>query len=503
MSVVDDQRQMLTAWLARRRPGEPVEIVETHVSFVAFQGDRVWKMKKAVSFPFVDLSTAERRRTMCEREVALNSRFAPDVYLGVVAVADDDGNVVDHAVEMRRMPADRRLSRLAGRGEPVSCVDALAAGLAAAHEAAPRGPAIDAAATAAAVGALWDAEIAGVDTLAGSGLVVHDNATIARLARRYVAGRAPLFDARIAAGRVCDGHGDVLADDVFCLDDGPRVLDCLEFDDHLRWGDALADAAFLAMDLEHLGRPDLAHRFLDRYRDAATDDWPASLEHFYVAYRAHVRAKVSCLRAIQMRAEPPAAAHALFALAHRHLDEARVRIVLVGGPPATGKSTLATALAQATGWKLVRSDVVRKRLAGIEPDVSAAAPVDEGLYAADWTCRTYDVIAEAARSCTEMGESVILDASWADPRRRDDISRVADATTSDVVALQCDVAVDIAAARAASRRGDASDADAAITRALAARFAPWPEALFVDTSGDPADVVRRALAAVGAPLPPE
>ena len=104
---------------------------------------------------------------------------------------------------------------------------------------------------------------------------------------------------RIAEGRAVDGHGDLLADDIFCLDDGPRILDCIEFDEALRLGDGLSDVAFLAMDLEHLGRPDLAQRFLDAYREATADVWPSSLEHHHVAYRAQVRAKVAAIRAAQ------------------------------------------------------------------------------------------------------------------------------------------------------------------------------------------------------------
>src|SRR5205823_6674852 len=111
---------------------------------------------------------------------------------------------------------------------------------------------------------------------------------IDRLAARYLAGRAALFDERIAAGKAVDGHGDLLADDVFCLGDGPRLLDCLEFDDALRYGDGLADAAFLAMDLARLDRPDLARAFLAAYATAADDDWPSSLADHHVAYRAQV-----------------------------------------------------------------------------------------------------------------------------------------------------------------------------------------------------------------------
>jgi hypothetical protein len=131
-----------------------------------------------------------------------------------------------------------------------------------------------------------------------------------RLASRFLAGRAPLFDARIRQGRIVDGHGDLLADDIFCLDDGPRILDCLDFDDRLRWLDGLDDAAFLVMDLERLGASALAEQFMAAYAEYSGDPAPASLRHHYVAYRAFVRAKIACLRGARRTTRRPASRHA-------------------------------------------------------------------------------------------------------------------------------------------------------------------------------------------------
>ena len=194
---------------------------------------------------------------------------------------------------------------------------------------------------------------------------------IADLARRYLASRKPLFDARVAAGRARDGHGDLLADDIYCLDDGPRLLDCLEFDENLRCSDVLGDVVFLAMDLERLGRRDLARTFLDAYRAESGDDWPASLADHWIAYRAHVRAKVAALRGDTTAVEQH------LAIRVEHLERGRVRLVLVGGPPVTGKSSVARALADVSGWTLFRSDEIRKELAGLGADI----------YSQEWTKR--------------------------------------------------------------------------------------------------------------------
>ena len=199
---------------------------------------------------------------------------------------------------MRRMPAGRRLSALVTARAPVDgALRQVARALAAWHAAAPRGPQIAAQGSRDALRARWQANIGQARASCGQLLEEAGLEEIERLAGRFTAGRAPLFAERIRAGRVVDGHGDLLADDIFCLDDGVRILDCLEFDDRLRWLDGLDDASFLAMDLERLGAPDLARRFTSWYAEYSGDPAPASLRHHYVAYRAFVRAKVACLRA--------------------------------------------------------------------------------------------------------------------------------------------------------------------------------------------------------------
>jgi predicted kinase len=403
--------------------------------------------------------------------------------------------VVDHLVEMRRLPDDRRLTAVAA-GDGARCVDAIADLLARFHDRAATGGAIDQAATRSALTELWTSSLDELRPFVGSVLDPSQYHRVAADALRYLEGREALFAERIEGGRIRDGHGDLLADDVFCLHDGPQVLDCLEFDDRLRFGDVVADVAFLAMDLERLGRLDLARRLLDRYAQRSGDHWPASLEHFDIAYRAIVRAKVACLR-LGEDPESAATARERLALAARHLAEGRVRVVLIGGPPATGKTTLAGALGRATGWPVLHSDEVRKELAGIAPARSAAAPIDRGIYTASASDRTYDALLDRARSLLEGGSSVILDASWSSGARRAAALAVADVTVSEVYALMCAVAPAVADARAAARAragGDASDATPAIAAALRARFEPWPQATTLDTSGAIDRVVENVLA---------
>ncbi|MFJ5708418.1 AAA family ATPase [Streptomyces sp. NPDC093105] len=470
---------------------------ETHTAVVFFVGDRAYKLKKPVDLTFLDYSTVEARRAACEREVALNRRFAPDVYLGVGEIRVPGAESPEPLVAMRRMPADRRLSRLVREGVVVDdALRAVARLLATRHASAPRTPEVEAQGTRDALSARWEASFAQVREMAVDGRVLEGVAEIEQLVRRYLTGRESLFDMRIEQGRVVDGHGDLLAEDVFCLDDGPRVLDCLEFDDHLRYVDGLDDAAFLAMDLEQLDAPDLAAFFLTRYGEYSGDPAPPSLRHHYVAYRAFVRAKVSLIQARQGAPDADLAARRLITSALRHLRTSAVGLTLVGGLPGSGKSTLSGALADRLGVTLLSSDRLRKELAGIPADQSAAAPYGEDLYTPEWTDRTYAALLERASALLSRGESVVLDASWSNTAQREAAQRVAEGTSADLVALHCQVPDETTVARLQGRTAGPSDADLDVATAMAAREPPWAEAVAIDTSGPLEAAVSQALAAV-------
>ncbi|WP_369228310.1 AAA family ATPase [Streptomyces sp. R39] len=480
---------------------------ETHTATLFFVGDRVYKLKKPVDLGFLDYTTVAARRTACEREVALNRRFAPDVYVGLGEFRGPDAQSPEPVVVMRRMPEDRRLSGLVRDGAAVDDVlRTVARHLAAWHAAAPRGPDVDAQGTRDALSARWEANFAQVRTLTADTDTDTDTDADAsgadrgtqaeRLVRRYLAGRRRLFDARIQQRRVVDGHGDLLTEDIFCLDDGPRVLDCLEFDDRLRSLDGLDDAACLAMDLERLGAPEAAAHFLARYCEYSGDPAPPSLWHHYVAYRAFVRAKVSVIQARQGAPGADTASRLLAAIALRHLRASAVCLVLVGGLPGSGKSTLSGALADRLGVTLLSSDRIRKELAGIPAGQSAAAGYGEGLYTPEWTARTYAALLDRAAALMSLGESVVLDATWSDAGQRDAAVRVAERVSADLTALHCQVPVEVSEARLGTRAPGASDAGPGIARAMAVREPPWPAAVAVDTSGALESAVERALAAV-------
>lgn len=464
-----------------------VSCVETHSAAVFFFGDRAYKVKKPLDLGFLDFSTVEARALACRREVELNRRLAPDVYLGVSEVRGPDGEVCEHLVTMRRMPAERRLARCLERGEDVSdALRVIARELAALHAAGEPSELVR-------VGARdvvrehWTdgfAQLAPFVTDPVDAVLEHE---IESLALRYLAGRGPLFAARIGAGLVCDGHGDLQAEDIFLLDDGPRILDCLEFDDELRWGDVLADVGFLAMDLERLGHPAAASRLLAAYREFSGTTWPASLEHHYVAYRAHVRAKVTMLRDAQ-RGARSAEFERLQRQCLEHLRAGRVRLVLVGGLPGTGKSTAAAGLGDEVGAVVLRTDEVRRDLPA--RDRYSPAGIDA----------TYEELLRRAERLLASGEQVVLDATWSDGAHRDLARRVAAAASAEVVEVVCTAPEEVCRARIEHRAHvgiDPSEATPEIAAAMAARFDPWPEARDLDTDRAPAAVVAELCALAG------
>lgn len=461
---------------------EPYAAVhETHSGVVVLLGDHAYKVKRPVRLGFLDFSTIQVRRAMCEREVELNRQFAPDVYLGVAALRGPDG-IEEPAVAMRRMPEDTRLAQRVRDGADVDdVVRTVARQMAAFHSRARRSPEVDAEGTRDAIRRRWAANIAQVrehgTALVGAPLLDEIETRV----QTFLAGRAPLFDERVRRGRIVDGHGDLLADDIFCLDDGPRILDCLEFDDRLRYVDGLDDIAFLAMDLEWLGEPRLADLFVATYLEMGGDPAPPALVHHFIAYRAFVRAMVSCLHGAALHGTAGHQASGFAELAARHLRAGTVTLVLVGGPPGSGKTTLAGDVADRMGYTMISSDRVRKELAGIAPESSARAPLHEGIYSHGHTRATYDEILARAESLLARGESVVLDASWTDPEDRETAASVARLTSSRLVSLRCSLDEERAAARIFARTG-ISDADDAIAAALRHEAAPWPGSIPIDTT---------------------
>lgn len=471
---------------------------ETHTGIVVLAGERAYKAKKPVQTDFLDFRAPEQRERACRREVELNRRLSPDSYLGVAQLSDPEGGPPEPVIVMRRYRDDDRLASMAIRASDQSVrgvLEAIAAVLARFHRQAERSRTISAQGETAAIERRWRENLSELRRYAEASTLGVSADVVSRIERRvadFIAGRAPLFTNRIDDGCVVDGHGDLLADDIFWVDGKPALLDCLEFDDELRYVDRIDDAAFLAMDLEFLGRKDFGDYFLERYAEHSGDAAPSALREFYIAYRAVVRAKVDCVRVSQGKpaAAPDAARH--LAIAADHLERGAVRLALVGGHPGTGKSTVARGLAKEVGAQVISTDDVRRELReagsiGGEPGV-----LDAGLYSAGNVTAVYEAVLHRAHRSLSMGQSVILDGTWRDPDMRARARRLAAHTHSAMIELMCSAATDTAADRIASRRPGNSEVTPEIAAVLAAERSDWDAAHVIDTSARPGLAVRAA-----------
>ncbi|MHC5009743.1 MAG: bifunctional aminoglycoside phosphotransferase/ATP-binding protein [Planctomycetota bacterium] len=506
----------------------PVEVIQTHISVVFLAGDRAYKVKKPLRlWGFLDYGTVALRRACCEDEVRLNRRLAPTVYRGVVPItrsADGrlsihgDGEVVEHAVEMVRIPEGATFEeRLLAGALDVPDIEAAARTLAAFHRAhalPERGRALARPATfASIVRQNFQATREAVPSLFPA--VVHEGLA-RRLAARLRANR-DLIRRRVAAGRMVDGHGDVRLEHVIEQDDHVAVIDCVEFSAKLRHIDPLSDLAFLSMDLAVRGRRDLAARLESAYLEHAGEDaeTAARLLPLYLAYRAHVRAKVDHQMTLSsgvaetVRRNKARGARRYLALAWTYAREGEVPpIVILRGPSGTGKSVLASAIAPWLDAEVVRSDVVRKRLAGLAPTARVEGAAKDALYAGDMSERTYRQLLDEGLAAVRRGRAVLLDATYLrhDARRRVRAAARRAGAPFVILDLRCpEAVVRERIARRVREDADASDADFAVYRAqLAEQEALTPKeatcTAVYDAGQAPEDAVLRVLACIEARL---
>lgn len=519
----------LLAELAQPRcfPHAPaaVELVQTHLSIVCLAGSLVYKLKKAVALPFVDFSTLAARRQACRDEVRLNRRLCPDVYLGTAslrrgvggglrfaATGDDDGpDDLDVAVVMRRLPQARMLDELLRAGSVAAAdVETLARHVAAFHARADRGAHVRAAGDPDRLAGFAAANFAELQALPDHGLPALLLQALARASAADFARLLPELRARAAAGRVVDGHGDLHARNI-CMVEPPAVYDCIEFAAAFRCGDVATECAFLAMDLRYRGAPALAATFVNAYTAASGDAAVPALLPTLCGYRAMVRAKVAALAAAEAelpavdreRARHSAWRHVLLAAAYA-AEQRGPWWLVVCGPPASGKSRLCAALAEAVAWPQVATDRVRKELAGVPP----TAPARAEHYAPEFSRRTYAEVVARAAAATRAGErAVLLDGNFPTPDHRAAAATAARAAGARPFVVHVAIDASTAAARAAARtRGAAhvSDAGPEIALQLHAAFVP-PEPseslpmLFADGARASEELAADVLAALLAP----
>ncbi len=413
-----------------------VEHRQTHVSHLFFAGDYVYKVKKPVNMGFLDFSTLDKRRAAAVAELELNRRVAPDIYLDVAAVhRDEEGRlsftaptlVEEVAVVMQRLPEEQRLSKLVAAGTAqVGMMSDLGRRVAEFHAQAATSPKIARFGSLETVRHNWDENFEQTEPFIGRTLPHATWQTCKTEIERYMRVYTDLFEERIAQGWIRDCHGDLQTDDIFIdpKTGAAHVLDCIEFNERFRYSDTLADVAFLSMDLRYRGAPQLAEAFLESYFRHSSDERISSLLRFYESYRAYVRGKVRSFVIDQPgpSAEEKAAAadeaRRFFELSLADARRLRPRLVLLAGLMGTGKTRQAEELGRRAGVRVWHSDVIRKRLAGLDPEEERRIPFGTGIYSSEWSDRTYDALIEEGRKELARGNTVVLDASWYKARHR-------------------------------------------------------------------------------------
>lgn len=475
-------------------PVDAVTVCQTHISAVFLAGAFAYKIKKPVHFDFADFSTLEKRRFYCDEEVRLNRRLAPAVYLGVLPVTLDGealkvggaGEPVEWAVQMQRLPAAVTLHERLRRGAvSVELVETLARRIAAFHRAAPAEP------DKAHLGR-FEAVTRNIrdiyhqaEPYVGITLsqTVYDR--LQALHEAALTRLQPSIEARAARGMPRDCHGDLHLDHIYFFPDRPPpgdlvIVDCIEFNERFRFIDPMADLAFAVMDFAFHGRPDLARVLCEAYFQAAADEEGRPLLPLYAGYRAAVRGAVEGMKLAEP--ETPTAdrertlwnarAHWLLALRLLEEPERGPALLLVGGLPGTGKSTLAQGLAEQAGFVLIRADVVRKELAGL-PETQLTPPELRGeLYSAEMTDRTYAECLRRAEALLFEGKRVLVDTTFREEARRRTFLEAAQHWGVPALLLIAEAKPETVQQRIAQRRGDASDADWSIHQLLAQGWEP-------------------------------
>jgi aminoglycoside phosphotransferase family enzyme/predicted kinase len=445
-----------------------VERIDTHGAVVFLAGARAYKLKRAVRFPYMDYSTPARRRAMCEAELTINRRTAPMLYESVVPVTrgraglalGGDGEALDWVVVMRRFDQSALFDRMAERGAlTLEHMAALAAEIAAFH--AQAGPRRD---FGGAAGIAWvlDVNAAGLRE-AAEDIGHEDGARFDRLCREALSRAAPLLDKRCAAGLVRHCHGDLHLRNICLFDGRPVLFDAIEFNDRISCIDILYDFAFLLMDLERRDLRRHANAAFNRYFEEGADlDGLAALPLF-LACRAGVKAQ-TVAAASRAQAAPAKRramideARACLALGSQFLAPAPARMVAIGGLSGTGKSTVARltapALGGAPGAAVLRSDVIRKRQAGLD----ATARLGPQAYTPAAAAAVYGEMIDMAGRAVRAGQSAVVDAVFALPHERDAVAAAARAAGVPFTGIWLEAPAGQLKARIAARRGDASDA---------------------------------------------
>lgn len=458
-----------------------VQLIETHISWVLLAGDFAYKIKKALDLGFLDYSTLESRRFCCDEEVRLNRRTAPDIYLDTIPVGGSPDSpelgaqpAIEYAVRMRRFAPENLMDALLLRGRvTLQHIDNLAAVIARFHASLPATDAGSGFGTAASINA---AARQNFEQLRVYLTEEPDRAIIAELDAATDAEFAACkerFEQRRSHGFVRECHGDLHLGNIVLDGDIPFLFDCIEFNPSLRWIDVMDEVSFTVMDLLHRSHPEYAWRLLNAWLEASGDYAGAGVLHFYLAYRATVRAKVCAIRAAQSgiseraRSDELAMCRSYLALGRQFLGRHRPVLIITHGLPGSGKTTFSQFALQQMGAIRIRSDVERKRLFGLDA-LESSRPNAGDIYGPDATLETYARLHEMANGLLAAGFPVIVDAAFLKQEEREQFRLLAKKLSVPFAIATLQAKDSALRERIRQRRNDASEADVAVLEKLKA-----------------------------------
>jgi aminoglycoside phosphotransferase family enzyme/predicted kinase len=468
-----DSQEEIIAFLCdpRSYPDQPkrIRFLQTHASYVFLCSPYVFKVKKKVNFGFLDFSSLKNRRYYSEREVTLNRRLCPDIYLRVIPISFSAGKlafgkgerVVEYAVKMRKLQDRYFMLRLL-RHDKVTTkdLDRIVSRLKDFYEAETPTQKITA------WGRIENLKISTGEnfdqTKAFIGLTISREAfeAIAYYTALFYAQKSALFSARVQERRIRDCHGDLHLEHIHLAPETLSIFDCIEFNDRFRYIDVASDVAFLAMDLDHHDRPDLSRQITSRIADSLRDTGMLGLMDFYKCYRAYVRGKVESFQLA--RAEVPKTkqkrsrtqAERYFRLALRYaLFGSEPTVLVIMGRAASGKSTLADALGSELGFEVISSDRTRKELAGVPLFQRVKGAARRDLYSEAMTNETYKKLFQYAKTQLDRHASLILDATFSRRDDRDELRRLLDSKSVNYRFIEAEAPDEVVKQRLEQRKG--------------------------------------------------
>ncbi len=459
-------------------PVDRVERIETHISVVFLAGDAAYKIKKPVALGFLDFSTLDKRLADCRAEVRLNRRLSEGVYLGVSAITESEaglalegaGRPVEYAVKMRRMPDRYMMERMRAAGAlGPGDIERLADRLAEFYRTAPAGHAVGGWET---VRENCDENFRQMKPFVGAIIAPFRFDLIRSATVGFLERRRALFEERLHNGSVREGHGDLRAEHVYFTPEGIQILDCIAFNERMRFNDVASDAAFLTMDLDYQGAVgvsgDLLCAFVARFGDLRM----LCMVDFYLCYRACVRLKVTCFRlrqerlGVDQRRRLLERTRTFAALACRYAGRfVRPTVYIVMGLIAAGKSTLAKALSDAIDASLISSDRIRKSYgdAGRRKKNAAGGSYGKGAYSRQARSRIYGRMLLLAQDLIRSHRSVVLDATFDREKERTEVRRLAEEEGARIVFIECFCAEETIRSRLRHREGRETSSDARLS----------------------------------------